>query len=169
MDPQQAEYAKDSITRLIELFQAQFGDYFNSYWEDMPLMPPVKEEYPALMIQKLAGTAVLGPTSTDEVTEQIQIVVMKNTADAVGSTNVKTTTQREVQLLVEGQDPSTLDYYKDTILYVVRTYLTLTEWLIDSDVKIRYGLERPSNMETNIAYAEVTLSTQRMVIVTGRQ
>ncbi|HVB24125.1 MAG TPA: hypothetical protein VNG51_19460 [Ktedonobacteraceae bacterium] len=156
------------MTHLIELFQAQFGDYFNSYWEDMPLIPPTKEEYPALMVQKLEGTAVIGPTSTDEVTESILITIFKNTSDAVGSGNVKTTTQRELQLLVEGQDPVTLDYKPDTILYVLRTYLTLQQWLIDSDVKFHYGIEKPGNAETNIAYADVTMSTQRRVIVSGR-
>lgn len=173
MDNDQSLYAKDSITRLIELFQAQFGDYFNSYWEDMPLTPPLAAEYPALMVQKLEGTAVIGPTQTDDVTESILITVLKATLDAVGSTNVRTTTQRELQLLVEGQDPTTLDYRTDSILYVLRHYLTLTNsgqtWLIDSDVKVHYGIEKPSNLETNAAYADITMTTQRRIIVQNRQ
>jgi len=164
VDPNQQLYAKDTVTRLIELFQTQFGDYFNSYWEDMPLEPPTALEYPALMVQKIEGGAVIGPTSTDEVTETIMIYVFKNTADVVGSTNVKTTTQRELQLLVEGQDPTTLHYRTDSILYVLRTYLTLDQWLIDSDVRVHYGIEKPSNAESNVAFADITMTTQRRVI-----
>jgi hypothetical protein len=173
MDDNQTLYAKDSVTRLIELFQAQFGDYFNSYWEDMPLTPPNSNEYPALMVQKMEGTAVIGPTSTDDVTESILITILKATVDAVGSSNVRTTTQRELQLLVEGQDPVTLDYKTDSVLYVLRHFLTLTNngqtWLIDSDVKIHYGIEKPSNLESNAAYCDITMTTQRRVIVQGRQ
>ena len=168
MDVDHTLYAEDSVTRLRQLFEAQFGDTY-TYFEDMPLTPPTDAEYPCIMIQKLEGSAVIGPTSTDDLAETIQIVVMKNTADAVGSTNVRTTTQRELQMMVEGQDPTTKDYKSDSVLYVLRHYLTLEDWLIDSDCTIRYGLERPSNMETNVAYAEVTLKTQRRNVVANRQ
>jgi hypothetical protein len=118
MDLDSSQYAKDSVSHLIELFQNQFGDQFNSYWEDMPLTPPNSNEYPALMVQKLESTAVIGPTQTDDVTESILITVFKATLDAVGSTNVRTTTQRELQMMVEGQDPVTFDFRSDSILYI---------------------------------------------------
>ena len=171
MDDSQALYAKDSVTRLIELLQGQFGSQFNSYWEDMPLAPPTKEEYPALIVQKLDGTVSLGPTQTDELTEIISITLFKAIADAVGSANVKTTAQRELQLMVEGQDPTTLQYKPDTILSVIRTNLTLraggVPYIINDDVKLHYGIE-PSS-QGNIAFATVMLSTWRRVIVPWRQ
>lgn len=171
MDDSNQLYAKDTITRLVELFQANFGDSY-TYFEASPNVPPVKEDYPIIIFDKMHTKATIGPTSTDDVPEVIMITVGINKAVDAGSQNVRTTTKRHLEHIVEGQDPVTNDYRSDTILYILRTYLTLLQqngsiWLIDSDVDIKYD-QLPQKDAPTIAYADITLSTQRRVIVPGR-
>ena len=120
----------------------------------------------------MSTKAVIGPTSTDEVPETIAITIMLNMADDVGSANVRTTTMRHLQNLIEGQDPATNQYKADTFLFVLRTYLTLLQssgqvWLLDSDVAIKYDTIPRKDMPT-ITMADIILTTQRRIVVSNR-
>ena len=168
MDTDQSLYAKDTVTLLIELFQGIFGDTFKSYWEGTPTTVPNATDFPLVIIQQKKTKAVIGPTSTDEVPETITISVWLNEADDLGSENVRTTTMRKLQFMVQGQDPVTKDYRNDTFLYALRHYLTTlntgSQWLIDSDVEVQYDQGRHKDLPT-IAMADIILTTQRRVIV----
>lgn len=172
MDDQQALYAPDTTIRLIEQFKTAFGDYFKTYFEATPTTPPSDADYPVLIVQKLRNQAVVGPTSTDNLTERIAITVAINQADDVGSANIRTTTMRKLEHLVEGLDPSTNQYKTDTVLYVIRTHLTLLQstgqiWLLDSNAEITYNQRRSADQPT-ICIADIVMTTQRRVIVSGR-
>jgi len=165
-------YAKDTVQRLYELLQGQFGDVYTVY-PAFPLTPPVKEEMPCLIIDRKTDGAVLGPTQTDEVTEVIDISVLRSLADSVGGENPRTDAKRELEMFVQGQDPTSLDYKADTLYYMLRHYLTLLQssgaiWLIDSSVQTSYDVGRLQDDITNVAYALTRLSTQRRVVVQGR-
>lgn len=167
MDDDSALYAQDSITRLLALLRAQFGDDY-TYYEATPATPPAASEYPVMMVQKMSGTAAVGPTSTDEVTEEITLTIMLNKADDIGSANEKTTTLRHLQNIIEGQDPVTKYYRADTVLSVMRTFLTMEEWLINSSVNIGYGQIVNRNAPT-VAVGNVKCQMWRRVIVPSRQ
>jgi len=173
MEDSQSEYAKDTVVGLIELFQTNFGDVFKSYWEATPTSQPPDVDFPLVIVQKMSGKATLGPTSTDDDTETIVITVMLNMADDIGSANVRTTTMRHLQNLIEGQDPSTNQYKTGTFFYILRTYLTLLQssgniWLIDSDISVKYDQVPRKDMPA-ISIADITMTTQRRVIVSNRQ
>lgn len=167
MDQSQALYAPDTTTHLIKLFQATFDDYFKTYWEAWPSNIPPTADFPLVIIQKQAGKAVIGPTSTDEITETFIVTIMLNKADDAGSSNVRTTTMRKLQNLIEGQDPTSLQYKPDTFLYVLRSYLTQQTWLLDSDVSIKYNQVPLQDLPT-MAVADISVTTQRRVIVPSR-
>jgi hypothetical protein len=166
MDDSQQLYEKDSITRIVELLEATFNDEY-TYFEATPATPPAADEYPLMIVQKMSGTAVVGPTSTDEVTEEITITVALDKADDVGSANERTTTLRHLQNVIEGQDPATGYYKTDTVLHVLRTYLTANQWFINSNVTISYN-QTPRGDQTTLAIANVKCATWRRVIVPGR-
>lgn len=168
MDDSQQLYAEDSVSRLIKLFQSQFGTYFTTYYEATPSKIPPKDCYPLIIVQKMKSTAKIGPTSTDDVMEGIAISVWLNMADDAGSANVRTTTMRKLQNKIEGLDPVTFDYKADTVLYALRHFLTLTEWLIDSDVSVDYRQHQSKQMPT-ISACDIVVNTQRRVIVNNRQ
>jgi hypothetical protein len=166
MDDSQTLYAEDTVSRLVGLLKAAFGDSYTYYDAWPTAMPPT---FPVMIVQLIHTKMTVGPTSTDEVPETVEITVMFNQADAAGSTNVRTTTRRHLQNVIQGQDPTNTNQYKpDTVAYVLRTYLTMTEWLINSDVDIKYDITPPPELPT-MAAATVTLTTWRRTVVQGRQ
>lgn len=172
MDQNQQLYAKDTTTRLIELFQETFGDYFKSYWEATPTSIPPISDFPLVIVQKLKGKSMIGATSTDNLTETMSIAVMLNRADDVGSSNIRTTTMRKLENLVEGLDPVTYDYLPATFLYAVRKHLTMIgndgmSYIIDSDVTYDYK-QVPQKELPTMCIADLTMTTVRRVIVPGR-
>lgn len=166
MDDSSTLYAEDTVSRLVTLLKDAFGDNY-TYYEAWPTkMPPT---FPVMIVQLLSTKAVLGPTETDEVPEVVELTIMLNQADAAGSGNVRTTTRRHLQNIIQGQDPTnTTEYKSDTVLYVLRKYLTMTQWLINSDVEIKYDITPPPELPAMTA-ATVTLTTWRRTLVPGRQ
>jgi hypothetical protein len=168
MDTDQSLYAKDTTQLLIELFNSVFGNYFKSYWEATPTVVPPETDFPLVIVQKLRGKVTIGPTSTDEVPETFTISIWLNMADDVGSANIRTTTMRKLQYLVEGQDATTFDWRNDTFMHALRHYLSTLnsggQWLIDSDCEISYAQAHRPDLPT-ITMADITLTTQRRVVV----
>lgn len=166
MDDSQDLYAPDSTTRLIEQLKPAFGKF--TFYEAWPNVWPPDDAWPVMIVQLLNSRPTIGPTETDEVPETIEITVMLNQADAAGSTNVRTTTRRHLQNIIQGQDPSAINEYRpDTVMYALRKYLTLENWLINSDVNIKYDIVPPPELPAMVA-ATITLTTWRRVIVQDR-
>lgn len=168
-----SQYAPDTVQRLYELLNQQFGDTYTIF-PAMPLSPPLKTEMPCIIIDRKTDGAQLGPTQTDEIVEVIEVTVLKTLADIVGSPDPRTDGKREMEMLVQGQDPTTLDWRTDTIYFVLRTYLTLLQssgsiWLIDSAIQTRYDVGNLTDGVTEAIMAQITVNTQRRVIVPGRQ
>lgn len=168
-----SQYAPDTVQRLYELMSQQFGDMYHLF-AAFPLTPPIKTEMPCIIIDRKTDGATIGPTSTDEVVEVIDVIVLKSLADIVGSSDPRVDGKRQMEMLVQGQDPTTLDYKADTLYYVLRHYLTLLQssgsiWLIDSNVQTAYDVGRLQDGITDVVMAQIRLSTQRRVIVQGRQ
>lgn len=168
MDDDQSQYAKDTVTHLIELLQSTFGDYFKTYFEAMPTSPPPEADYPLVIVQLLSSPVVLGPTQTDEFRETVQLTFVLNRADDAGSANVRSTTMRHLQNLVQAQDPITQQYKPNTVCHAIRTYLTLQDWLINSDVAIKYDMVTKVSHPT-LCMANVMLNTWRRIYVPNRQ
>lgn len=163
-----SQYAPDTVQRLYELFKGQFGDTFTIF-PAFPLSPPLKTEMPCIIIDRKTDGAVVGPTSTDEVTEVIDITVIKTLADIVGSEDPRVDGKRQVEMFVQGQDPTTLDYKADTLYAALRKHLTLLQstgaiWLIDSEVQTAYDVGKLQDGITDAIIAQVRYSTQRRVV-----
>lgn len=168
MDDDQSQFAKDTVTRLIETLQAVCGTNFKTYFQATPTTEPPAVDFPLAIIQKLGGPIVLGPTQADEVKETVMLTFVLNRADDVGSANIRTTTMRHLQNLVEGQDPVTSQFKPTTVCFAIRTYLTQDEWLINSDVSIKYDII-PKKGAASLCVADVMLSTWRRVMIPNRQ
>ena len=168
-----SQYAPDTVQRLYELMSQQFGDMYTIF-PAFPLSPPLKTEMPCIIIDRKTDGATLGPTQTDEIVEVIDVIVLKSLADIVGSADPRTDGKRQMEMLVQGQDPTTLDYRADTLYYVLRHYLTLlqsngTSYLIDSNVQTSYDVGRLQDGVTDAVIAQIRVSTQRRIIVQARQ
>lgn len=173
MDDTQQLYAPDTVQRLYELLKQQFGDTYTVF-PAFPLTPVTKDEMPCIIVDRKTDGAVVGPTSTDEITEVIDITFMRSLADSVGGANPRTDAKRELEMLIQGQDPTTLDYRQGTLYYALRHYLTLLQssgaiWLLDSNVQTSYDVGTLQDNTTNVAGALTKLLTQRRVVVQNRQ
>lgn len=168
-----SQYAPDTVQRLYELFSQQFGDAYHLF-PAFPLSPPLKTEMPCIIVDRKTDGATLGPTQTDEIVEVIDVIVLKSLADIVGSSDPRTDGKRQVEMLVQGQDPVTLDYKADTLYYVLRTYLSLLQssgsiWLLDSNIQTTYDVGKLQDGVTDVVMAQIRMSTQRRVLVPGRE
>lgn len=165
MDDNQADYAPDTTTHLIQLLKENLAYTFNTYFEATPLTPPPAPDFPVCIVQKMTGQAVIGPTQTDEVHETYQLTFILNIADDVGSANIRTTTMRHLQNIIEGQDPVNVNEYKQgTVYYVLRTFLTMGTWIINSDVTTKYDII-PKPGEPTLCVADVNMQLWRRVFV----
>lgn len=168
-----SQYAQDTVQRLYELLSAQFGDAYHLF-PAFPLSPPLKTEMPCIIVDRKTDGATLGPTQTDEIVEVIDIIVLKSLADIVGSPDPRVDGKRQMEMLVQGQDPVTLDYKTDTLYYVLRHYLTLLQssgsiWLLDSNIQTTYDVGRLQDGVTDVVMAQIRMSTQRRVLVESRE
>lgn len=166
MDDSQQLYAQDTTTRLIEQLKPTFSNF--TFYEAWPNVMPPQDCWPVMIVQLLHSKPMIGPTQTDELPETVEITIMLNQADAASSSNVRTTTRRHLQNIIQGQDPiATNEYKSDTVMYVLRQFLTLEQWLINSDVDIKYDITPPPQLPAMVA-ATITLTTWRRVIVQNR-
>ena len=168
MDDDQSLYAADTTTRIIEMLQANLAYTFNTYFEATPTTPPPATDFPICIVQELVSPVVLGPTQADEVHETLQLTFILNRADDIGSANIRTTTMRHLKNVIAGMDPTTNTYKEGTVLYVLRKFLTLDQWLINNNVTVKYDIV-PQTNEPSLCVADVTLETWRRVMVAGRQ
>lgn len=165
MDNQDSAFAQDSVSRIIESLSQVFGNY--TFYDAWPNVWPPKDAWPLMVVQLLNAKPVVGPTQTDEFPEVVEVTIMINQADAAGSAKVRTTRRREIQRIVQGQDPETLQYKDGTVMKVLRTLLTLDQYIINSDCSIKYDIDPPKDLPTMVA-AVITLSMWRRVYVPGR-
>lgn len=171
MDDQQ-DYFKDSVTLLIELLQDALGGQIKTYYEGAPQQMPAESAFPICSVYKTKGRNTVGATATDEVTEEIMIVIMTNRLIFTGSPSTIDTPMRHLQKLVEGRDPSQPAYFgqylPNTVLGALRTYLTLGTYTINSDVSVTYdSVARKENPA--IAEADIHLVLTETVHIADRR
>lgn len=178
MDPKQFQYAPDMVTNLVALCRATFGNYFHTYKEGMPSVPLTDLDYPACIVQKMKGNYSIDATETDKKKEVLVIMLFSNKADNVGGPeDPGITTLRELQNLVEGEtisqtSPGYYNYAPGTLLYAIRTQLTLSNSVINSMAETSYDVEprvdEQGKPTIGIASAVIMMNAEAKVIVPGR-
>lgn len=130
MEESHTLYAADTTDHIVALLKPVFNNF--TFYDAWPNVVPPGSAWPIMIVQLIAAKPVIGPTETDEIPETIQMTIMLNQADAAGTGNVRTTTRRQLQHLVQGQDPTNTNQYKtDSVLGVLRKYLSMDNWLIN--------------------------------------
>lgn len=159
---------KDSLMRIMELCRTTFQGRFTSFYEGDPIMIP-DASMPCIIIEKVKGNVTVknAPTGTDAVSEQIVIKLVLNKANDFGASDDFDMTERKLRRYVEARDPTTGYFMSNTLMYVLRTNITLGESVIDSDVDVAYDLQpRPEKLVTS--EAKVTIVIRERVQVPNR-
>lgn len=161
MDNQQA--FKDSVNRILDLVRNTYGGQFRQFYEGDPIQ--ISDiNLPCVVVEKISGNVQLDATSTDLITEQIMIKLVFNKRDDLGAANDVDFTERRLRLMVEGRDPTTGYFVPTSLMYILRTNITLGGAVIDSSIDVNYDVNpRPEEMFTSEAQIMITI-TERVII-----
>jgi|SRR5665213_3370898 len=165
----------DAAQRIMSLIRTTYGDTFKAYFLGVPddfLIP--EAGYPACIVQKTVGTFKVGPTTADDITEQVYIHLIVNNKTGFGAPDSDYTIMRQLQTFVEGRDPTNGYLLPNTLMFALRTNLTLKTTIapglvtINNDVHINYDVAERKNMPTTTeAVIDVTV-TERQIVLNRR-
>lgn len=163
-------YYKDGVARVLDILKDTFGDYFKMYYDD-ELSEVPESNLPCVMVSEGTGTVSSGATGTDNVTEQIVIIVSLNTKDDFGASAVENLTGSRLRRIVKGQYPEghakAGQYHEKTVMYALRKHYTLDDAVINNAVETDFSVaQRGQEVYTKEAY--VTLNLQRLAFVPSR-
>lgn len=157
---------KDVVARITDLIKATYLGKVNAVYEGDPIVIP-DVALPAVIVEKLEGSSTLDATGTDIISEHISVRLVMNKRDDLGASDEVNLTERKLRLWIEGRDPATGYYLPDTLMYLLRTNITLGNEVLDSDIDVRYDVNpRPEDMFTS--EGQITLITRTRVIVPNR-
>jgi hypothetical protein len=167
----QQQYFKDAVTLITELLQNTLGSQITTYYEGAPQEMPAEAAFPICSVYKVSGRNTVGPTTGDDVTEEIMVVIMTNRLIWEGGPNTIDTPMRHLQRLVEGRDPNQPaqygTYLPNTVLGALRKNLTLGTYTLDSDVAINYD-SMPRASAPAIAECDIKVTLNEVVHVPNR-
>jgi hypothetical protein len=148
----------DAVTRLIKLLKDNFKEIKTVYDGDPIVIP--KSNLPCIMVEKTntAISVVNAYTGHDRFVDQINVTVAFNKSDDLGATDEANLTERKLRRFVEGREINSGQWAAGTIMYVLRTHLTLDDYQFNSDVNISYDINplRPDTVDTAEAIITVT-------------
>lgn len=164
---EEAQVYEDSISRVTKLVKDTFRDGpFMAYYEGDPIMIP-DASFPCVVIDKVATTVKTDATSTDLLIERVRIKLIFNKQDDFAATDDYDMTERKLRRYVEARDPATGFFMKNTLMFALRTNITLGSSTLGSDVDINYDLQpRPEKQVTSEAM--ITMLIRERVIVPNR-
>lgn len=171
MLPDNLNLYPDAAQRIMALMQTTFGNIFRAYFLSLPddLIIP-ESAFPCLIVDKVTGTAKVGPTSADEITEDVYIHIMVDVKTGFGSPDTDDSVKRQLQTLVEGRDPTTGAWLPNTVMYAIRKNLTLNSKTvpnlvtINNNVDISYDApKRPNMPETREAVVTVSVEERQII------
>jgi hypothetical protein len=160
---------RDPLARISDLVKDTFGDIFNAYFEGDPIQLP-DAAMPCVIFEKLAGTVSVkgAPTGHDNISEKIRIRLVLNKTDDFNPEQLDyDLTERKLRKLVEARDPATGWFLPNTLMFVLRTNISLGSTVLDQDIDVQYDLQpRPEKLVTSEAI--ITIVVRDIVQVPNR-
>jgi hypothetical protein len=161
----------DAAQRILSIVQAACGDIFKAYYLGLPdnFMPP-SAAFPLVIVDKVSGTYQVGATGSDDITETVYIHIMVDIKTGLGAPDTDNPVKRQLQTFVEGRDPNTGLLSPTSLLYALRTHLTLNSAVvpgittINNSIHIAYSEGHYKGLpETRDAVIEVEVTERQMV------
>jgi hypothetical protein len=170
VNPNDQNLYPDAAQRIMMLVKNTFGDLF-TYFLGLPdNFAPPNDAFPLIIVDKAAGTYKVGPTTADDITEHVYVHIMVDVKTGFGAPDTDNVVKRQLQTLVEGRDPVTGYLLPNSLMYALRTHLTLSSAsvpglvTINNEINISYdAIERPNLPETREAVIDITISERQMV------
>lgn len=158
-------YFKDGAARVLSLLKDTFGSQFKQYYDGEP--EGIPESYlPCIMVTTLRSVVRSGATGTDNVGEVIKITVAHNTKDDFGADDSQDLTDYKIRKVIMGQSTDG-QYLPESILYALRTNITLDDAAIGNEIDIDFDVNQ-RGQETFTQEGYVTLTIERLALVPSR-
>lgn len=172
MNPNTQPLYPDAAQRIMTLAQKTFGGLFHLYSLGLPdNLALANDAFPVLIVDKVAGEYAVGPTQTDDISETVYVHVLVDTKIGLGSPDSDDTVKRQLQTLIEGRDPVTGYLLPTSLMYALRTHLTLQSasnpglHTINNKIHIIYDApKRPDMPETREAIIEIEITERQLII-----
>ncbi len=157
---------KDGATLVLDLLRDAFGDQFEQYYNGDP-EEILEVNLPCIMVSETQGAIDYGATGTDNVTETVRITIALNKKDDLGGSEDTDLTELKLRQLVKAQDPDTGEYIPETIMYALRTHISMGGSVLRSRIETDFDVNiRGETVVTQEAY--VTVYIDRLAIVPSR-
>src|SRR5690348_13638013 len=119
----------DAAQRIMKIVQSVFGpagEVFKDYFLGTPdNLDPAQDLFPFVIVDKVGGTYKVGPLQADDITEHVYIHIVADLKTGFNAPPQDNVVKRQLQTYVEGRDPTTGYLLTTSLLYGLRTNLTL--------------------------------------------
>lgn len=132
---------RDSVQRLLDVFQDALGDSFKTYYDGDPEAIPLFN-LPALIVMQTQDDTTAGAAGEDDIIDRITVKVVLNKRDDFDADKVNplNTTERRIRELIARRDPSTGNYAANTVKHVIRSLALDGITAADTAMNIQYGI-----------------------------
>ena len=161
--------------RILANIVDKMGSNFKEFFYGDPFAIP-ESQLPCIIVDPDKTHSELGPTGMDRITQTITVKVVLNKRDDFGGDTSVSITKKKLVQYMEARDNTTKQYIPETIMGIVRTYMTLSrqdteDLMIESVSDIEYGTTNrgtPGEYDTLCAEAVCTITTTELVRVDNR-
>lgn len=148
-------YYKDGVARVLSLLKDTFGDYFKQYYDDEP-SEIAQSDLPCVMVREATGIIQSGATGTDDIQEEVVIIIAMNSKDDLGGPEDEDLTGSKLRRVVKGQYPTghaqAKEYQEKTVMYALRKNFTLDDAVIQNEIQTDFDIaQRGENTYTKEA------------------
>lgn len=166
-------YLKDAVDRVLEVIKDTLGNTFKTYFNGIP------DEFETSMLPCIAATTesgeiAAGATGTDLITETVVLLVVLNTKDYMGANASGMPNDTQVaasdlalRRMVYAQNPTNNEYLEQTIMYALRRFFTLSEYIFTNRISFDFTPVR-RNEDLFTQEATITFKLERMALVPVR-
>jgi hypothetical protein len=144
----------------------------DSYFLGMPdNFAPAVSAFPLVIVDTVTEDYKVGPTTGDDVTEVVYIHVMADLKIGLGAPDTDNSVKRQLKTFISGRDPTTGYLLPTSLMYALRTNLTLSSGpvpglvTINNDIHVTYAESHYKNLpETRDAVIEITVYERQMIL-----
>lgn len=169
-------YYEDGVARVLKVLKDTFGTgglirtYYNGQPEEIG-----ESVLPCIMVSEGAGNIRAGATGTDVIVETVKIIVAFNKKDDLGASEDTDLTEFKLRKIVKGQDPATKQYLPQSVMYALRTHITLDDAVVESEIQTFFEDDsigagvNVRGIDTVTQEAVIQLTIRRLALVPVRE
>lgn len=166
---QAPNYGLTTLDRIINTLSTwEYANYFKKFIYGDPGIIP-KSDQPCIVLDLMRTKVTQDMTGNDKITEMIDLGLVINKDSYINTLEDQTVDwKKQLELMVQGLDPTTNQYDPTSLLGVLRINYTVGDYIIDQEFDIDYGMV-PRNAASSEVDENVTGEAHLLFTVTHYQ